>query len=110
MYLITRLARWARAALHTPAAPRTGKQRSRRSQPCLETLEDRCVPSTLSGFVYNDLNNNGTQDSGEKGIAAVSVSLTGKDSAGHSVSLSQTTGSDGSYGFTNLVAGTYSIK
>jgi hypothetical protein len=84
--------------------------RARRNHPGLEELEDRCVPSTLSGFVYNDINDNGTQDSGEKGIASVSVTLTGKDSSGHSVNLSQKTASDGSFSFTNLAAGTYSLK
>jgi protocatechuate 3,4-dioxygenase beta subunit len=65
---------------------------------------------SLSGFVYVDQNNNGVKDPGESGIAGITVTLTGTDNQGHAVNLTQTTAADGSYSFTNLVPGTYSLS
>jgi uncharacterized protein (DUF2141 family) len=66
---------------------------------------------TLSGVVFADANNDGTQAAtGEPGIAGVKVVLTGQDSAGHPVSRTTTTGADGSYTFNNLAAGTYTVR
>src|SRR3954451_4021046 len=50
---------------------------SKNRKPCLEVLEDRCLPSnnTISGFVYQDANNNGLFDSSEMPIANVNVQL-----------------------------------
>ena len=39
-------------------------------------------PAMISGFVYEDRNNNGQRDPGEPGIAGVSMQLTGNDSLG----------------------------
>jgi fimbrial isopeptide formation D2 family protein len=63
-------------------------------------------PGSLSGFVYNDLNDNGSKDAGENGFAGVTVTL--KDANGTTVATTTTT-ADGSYSFPNLPAGTYSI-
>src|SRR5437868_1645901 len=43
----------------------------------VEALEDRSLPSgiTISGFVYNDVNNNGLFDSGETAIANNPIEL-----------------------------------
>ena len=57
----------------------------------------------VSGYVYIDANNNGVKESGETGIAGVTVSLTGTDTNGLAVTLSTTTAADGSYGFLALV-------
>ena len=66
---------------------------------------------TLTGVVYNDVNNDGTQaTTGEPGIAGVKVRLTGTDDQGRAVDKTATTGSDGSYSFSNLRPGTYSIR
>jgi len=54
---------------------------------------------SLSGIVYNDANQNGAQGDGEIGYSGATVTLDN----GQSV----TTGSDGSYAFTNLTAGAY---
>ena len=83
---------------NTPAIPR--------ARLMLEALEDRLVPSTLSGFVYNDANNNGTVDSGEASLAGVTVTLT--DSSNHKVTA--TTDTSGAYSFANLADGTYSLS
>lgn len=68
------------------------------------------LPTTsISGFVYADLNNNGIKESGESGIAGATVTLAGNDDQGNSVSQTATTAADGSYSFTNLRAGAYAL-
>jgi hypothetical protein len=66
-------------------------------------------PSSLSGIVWEDFNNNGQVDFGERGISGVTVTLTGTDFPGNAVNLSQTTDGDGAYVFLNLRPGNYSI-
>jgi large repetitive protein len=82
----------------------------RRTQLALEALEARDLPSTLSGFVYNDANNNGVKDAGETGLAGVTVTLTGTDSLGHAVNLTGATDANGAYRFANLGPGTYALR
>ena len=65
--------------------------------------------ASLSGFVYNDVDNDGIKDGGEAGIGGVQVTLTGFDDQG-SVSRTTTTNFDGSYSFENLRPGTYTIQ
>ncbi|HLK56700.1 MAG TPA: SdrD B-like domain-containing protein, partial [Chthonomonadaceae bacterium] len=60
------------------------------------------LPASLSGYVYVDANNDGIKQSTEAGIANVKITLTGSDDLGHSVNVSTTTASDGSYSFANL--------
>ncbi|MSR57620.1 MAG: matrixin family metalloprotease [Planctomycetaceae bacterium] len=60
--------------------------------------------STLSGYVYRDSDNDGCKDSGEKAIANVTLTLTGKDINGNSVSATVKTNSSGYYVFNNLKA------
>ncbi|HZZ77397.1 MAG TPA: SdrD B-like domain-containing protein [Gemmataceae bacterium] len=64
--------------------------------------------SSLSGFVYYDANNDGNFDPSEKGIANVTVTLTGFDDNGP-VSKTVKTDANGAYSFTNLRPGTYAI-
>jgi hypothetical protein len=66
-------------------------------------------PSSLSGSVYLDGNSNGVRDPGEVGIPGVAVSLSGKDYLGNPVSQTQQTGPDGSYSFTGLRPGLYTL-
>lgn len=68
------------------------------------------VPSSLAGFVYYDSDNDGVKDSGETGASGVSIALTGTDYTGASVSRQATTGTDGSYSFTQLAPGSYKLK
>ena len=65
----------------------------------------------VNGFVYVDANNDGAKapTSAERGIGGVSVNLSGVDVNGIPVTASTTTGPDGSFAFTGLPAGTYSI-
>jgi hypothetical protein len=67
------------------------------------------LPSSLSGYVYDDSNGNGSMDSGEQGLSGVTVTLTGVDDTGKSVDVSTTTDSNGHYSFDNLRPGTYSL-
>ena len=67
------------------------------------------LPSTLSGTVYNDADSDGTIDTGEGGIGGVPITLTGTDDLGNPVSISIVTEPDGTYTFTGLRPGTYSV-
>jgi hypothetical protein len=75
-----------------------------------EPLEPRRLLAALGGFVYVDLDNDGVRDTGEAGIAGVTVTLTGKSLSGSAVTRSVKSGSDGLYAFFNIPAGTYTIK
>jgi SdrD B-like domain len=57
----------------------------------------------IGDFVWDDLNGNGIQDSGEPGIAGVTVTLSGAASG------STTTDANGYYSFTGLSAGSYTV-
>ncbi len=67
------------------------------------------APASLSGYVYVDGNDNGIKDTGEAGLAGVSVALGGTDYLGNPVAAAATTAADGSYNFRNLLPGTYSV-
>lgn len=65
--------------------------------------------ASIAGRVWLDVDNDGVVDAGETGIANVSVVLTGTDQTGAPVNLTTTTGPDGTYSFTGLVAGNYTV-
>jgi len=62
------------------------------------------VPAQLSGFVYHDRDNDGRRESGEEGLAGVTVKLLGE--AGQEVAATQTDAL-GRYQFVGLLAGVY---
>jgi hypothetical protein len=66
--------------------------------------------STLDGKVYNDVNGNGMLDSADKPLAGVTLNLTGTDDLGNQITGTAQTGADGTYQFTGLRAGTYTIN
>jgi hypothetical protein len=66
-------------------------------------------PSSLCGFAYNDVDNDGVRDAAEPAIPGVAVALAGMDHRGRAVASGTTTASDGAYCFNNLRAGTYTI-
>jgi hypothetical protein len=68
------------------------------------------APVRVGDLVWLDENANGVQDLGERGIANVTVTLTGRNDRGEAVSLSTTTDSNGSYLFDGLRPGTYTIS
>jgi hypothetical protein len=67
------------------------------------------LPASISGFVYSDMNENGVKEPGEAGIGGIPIALAGTDDQGRPVSLTTTTAADGSYSFTSLRPGTYSL-
>src|SRR5262249_1934764 len=62
------------------------------------------TPSILGGTVFK---NSGDD---HQVVAGLTVVLTGVNDAGQDVSLTTTTGADGSYTFAGLLPGTYSVK
>ncbi len=65
--------------------------------------------SSIVGRVWMDANDNGVIDAGERGIAGVTVRLTGTDLSGNPVAIDVATDASGNYAFTNLAPGTYTV-
>ena len=66
-------------------------------------------PVSLSGYVYEDLDNDGIRDSGESGIGGVTLTLL--DAAGASTGTTAVTNSSGFYQFTGLMPNaTYGVS
>ena len=64
-------------------------------------LEDRAVPATVSGVVFNDTDGNGSQGQAESGVAGVAVRLDGVTST--------TTDATGTYTFADVAAGSHTV-
>jgi hypothetical protein len=71
-------------------------------------LEGATPPSTLSGRIFDDGNNDGL-DIGDAGLGGVTVTLTGTETDQDVVNRSTVTGQDGTYSFTEVFAGTYTL-
>jgi uncharacterized protein (DUF2141 family) len=67
------------------------------------------LPASLGGYVYLDNNHNGVRDANDRGLAGVTLILTGTNDLGQSVRLTTKSASDGSYIFRNLRPGVYAI-
>jgi hypothetical protein len=68
------------------------------------------APASLSGFVYADANQSGTLSAGDSGLAGVSLTLTGTNFLGQAITMTTTTAPNGSYIFTGLLLGSYTIS
>jgi hypothetical protein len=64
---------------------------------------------SLSGYVYIDINGDDTFTAGDTGLGGVTLTLTGTDALGHTVTLTTVSSSTGAYSFTGLLAGTYTV-
>ena len=64
---------------------------------------------SIGNSVWLDEDGDGVQDAGEGGIAGLTVTLSGTDPYGNSVSLTTVTGADGGYVFNDLLPGTYTV-
>ena len=69
----------------------------------------KAQPGSIDGGVYNDKNNNGLWESGEKPLANVVIALTGNDFTGAFISRTTTTNAAGKYKFDNLMPGSYMV-
>jgi uncharacterized protein (DUF2141 family) len=67
---------------------------------------NQALPATISGTKFNDLNGNGVRDTGEPGLAGVTIQL--RNSVG--LTTSTTTDASGNFSFTGLAAGPYAIS
>ena len=65
---------------------------------------------TLGDRVWIDSNRDGIQESNETGVKAINVNLYNNTTCNGTSILSTTTDNNGSYQFTNLLAGSYCIK
>jgi uncharacterized repeat protein (TIGR01451 family)/fimbrial isopeptide formation D2 family protein len=66
--------------------------------------------NSLAGRVYVDGNDDGLFTVGEAPIAGVTIMLTGTDHLGNAVALTTTTAAGGTYQFTGLRPGTYTVR
>ncbi|MCX7702146.1 MAG: MSCRAMM family adhesin SdrC, partial [Gemmataceae bacterium] len=66
-------------------------------------------PSRIQGLVWEDANDNGEVDFGERAIPGVEITLMGIDDRGQSLYLQLLTDQNGIYEFTGLRPGNYSI-
>jgi len=65
---------------------------------------------TIGNYVWYDLNADGNQDANEVPLAGITITLTGTNpTLGTTYTLVTTTAADGSYSFTGLAEGTYTI-
>jgi hypothetical protein len=67
------------------------------------------TPASCMGFVFEDFNDDGQIDFGEKGISAVTIRLQGTDDVGRTIDVTTTTDGSGAYQFGRLRQGTYTI-
>lgn len=65
--------------------------------------------SSIAGSVFIDSNNDGKRQPGEKGLANVTVTLTGINDLGDAISLTTKTDAEGHYQFDTLRPGTYMV-
>lgn len=63
----------------------------------------------ISGRVFLDFDDSGTLNGADHGITGQTLTLTGTDINGNAVTATTTTGADGSYAFTGLPPGTYTV-
>ena len=87
-------------------APSWVRDRFRRLH--IEPLENRRLLTSLSGFVYNDVNGDGVMETGGAGIRNAAITLTGTDDILGGVTMTALTSSSGAYSF-NLGSGNYKL-
>jgi serine-aspartate repeat-containing protein C/D/E len=74
------------------------------------TVTQKPLPITLSGTVYEDLDMDNVRDSGESGIAGVTLTLLKLDNGTYvATGLTTTTNANGEYTFNNLAPETYRV-
>lgn len=82
-------------------------RKSRRPVPQVRSLEDRTVPTAdLSGLVFADMNANGVRDTGEPGLAGITVQL---DRTATAAAATVQTDAAGAYTFANVADGSHTV-
>jgi hypothetical protein len=77
------------------------------AQPAVNLLfGNQPTGASISGTKFNDANSNGVRDSGEAGVAGVTIHLAGPGGA----TLTTTTDASGNFAFTGLDPGTYVLS
>ena len=66
------------------------------------------LPVALFGYKFDDLNDNGI-DNSEPKLSGWTIDLTGTDDLGNPVSMTTVTGANGQYSFTGLTPGMYTV-
>ncbi|MGC8639402.1 MAG: SdrD B-like domain-containing protein [Isosphaeraceae bacterium] len=67
------------------------------------------LPITLGGTVFVESDNDGIQQTGEAGVAGITITLSGFDNTGQTVNMVTTTNSQGQYTFNVAKPGTYVV-
>jgi len=68
------------------------------------------APSSLSGYVFADTNNDGIRDAVERALGGVTITLSGTDLFGEAVdAMTTVTDANGQYEFRDLLGGEYTI-
>jgi VCBS repeat-containing protein len=67
------------------------------------------VASPVVGYVFADADDDGVFDSGERAIGGVVIQLAGTDMLGAAVSRTTVSDAQGRYGFTGVIAGSYTL-
>ncbi len=80
------------------------------SDPAQDTVRVTVNASTISGFVYQDVDVNGVLSMGDVPLTGVPIFLSGTSLSGLPISLSTMTADDGSYSFGNLPSGNYTLS
>jgi hypothetical protein len=93
-----------------PASPPPGPQSPPPVSPPPGTCTTPTGPASIGGIVYVDPGHQGHYVTTDTGVGGVTVNLTGVTVTGQSVNLTTTTASDGTYSFTNLQAGIYTLS
>ncbi len=89
-----------------PADPGGAANTYAASDPAAVTINS----NSLAGRVYVDATGDGVYTPGEPPIGGVTITLTGTDHLGNPVTLTTTTLADGTYAFTLLRPGTYTVR
>ncbi|MFD0783694.1 SdrD B-like domain-containing protein, partial [Micromonospora azadirachtae] len=77
--------------------------------PTTELTQINVVSSTISGRTWNDVSGDGVRQPTEPAVAGFPVALAGTNDLGTPVDRSTTTAADGTYSFTGLRAGSYTV-
>ncbi len=98
----------SRRTRHPVRNPGTHGPRRRQRALALEAFEAREVLASIAGVVYVDVNANNVRDTNETGVPGVQMSILGTGT--EVVTRTLLTGSDGTFLFSDLPAGTYRLR